>query len=65
MSSSIRFIGVDSVEVSRNITSTSKLGDVLGSNQKGLINGQTHPNNTTLRAGDVVEVFAKSAKAGI
>ena len=51
-------------ESTKNITDGMKLGDLLSTNQQGLVNGTIEAAKTTLRAGDHVEIIAKAGKAG-
>ncbi len=64
MDSSYRFINTDGSEVTRELTDGLTLGDILAEGQKGLVNGKSEGTATTIRNGDTIEVFAKSAKAG-
>ncbi len=51
-------------ESTKRLTKDIKLGDLLGDNQQGLIDGSVADASTTLRAGDHVEIIMKSGKAG-
>ena len=51
-------------ESSKVLKDGATLGDYVKSNQQGMINGEVSANSTTLRAGDHVEIIAKSGKAG-
>lgn len=60
----IKVADINGGEAKRNLEDGMTLGDLLSSGQQGLVNGTVMAGDTTLRAGDHVEVIAKSGKAG-
>ena len=51
-------------EESKDVTAGLTLGDLLGDNQQGIIDGVVSDSTTTIRPGDHVEVVVKAGKAG-